>query len=45
MVLLTTSIGWNGTLTRMARFFTKAALTTFGGACEVLPYVFQRAAD
>jgi chromate transporter len=33
--------GWNGPLTRMGWFFTKAALVTFGGAYAVLPYVYQ----
>ncbi|MEO6625240.1 MAG: chromate efflux transporter [Burkholderiaceae bacterium] len=37
--------GWNGVLTQMAWFFTKAALLTFGGAYAVLPYVFQGAVD
>lgn len=37
--------GWQGTLTQMAWFFTKAALLTFGGAYAVLPYVFQGAVD
>ncbi|BEP33383.1 chromate efflux transporter [Variovorax sp. V59] len=37
--------GWNGALTQMAWFFTKAALLTFGGAYAVLPYVFQGAVD
>ena len=45
MLLLTASVGWSGTLTRMAWFFTKAALVTFGGAYAVLPYVFQGAVD
>ena len=35
--------GWDGTLATMARFFTKAALLTFGGAYAVLPYVYQGA--
>jgi chromate transporter len=35
--------GWEGTLTQMGWFFTKAALLTFGGAYAVLPYVFQGA--
>ncbi|HEX7811422.1 MAG TPA: chromate efflux transporter [Burkholderiales bacterium] len=35
--------GWDGTLTRMGWFFTKAALLTFGGAYAVLPYVVQGA--
>ncbi len=33
--------GWNGALTQMGWFFTKAALLTFGGAYAVLPYVYQ----
>ena len=45
MLALTASVGWGGTLTRMAWFFTKAALLTFGGAYAVLPYVFQGAVD
>jgi chromate transporter len=35
--------GWDGTLTIMAAFFSKAALLTFGGAYAVLPYVYQGA--
>ena len=38
---LAAAFGWNGTLTQMAWFFTKAALLTFGGAYAVLPYVYQ----
>lgn len=41
MALLMASYGWDGTLTRMGWFFTKAALLTFGGAYAVLPYVYQ----
>jgi len=41
MALLMASYGWDGTLTRMGWFFTKAALVTFGGAYAVLPYVYQ----
>jgi chromate transporter len=37
--------GWEGTLTQMAWFFTKAALLTFGGAYAVLPYVVQAAVE
>ena len=37
--------GWDGTLTQMAAFFTKAALLTFGGAYAVLPYVYQGAVE
>jgi chromate transporter len=35
------AFGWQGTLTQMGWFFTKAALVTFGGAYAVLPYVYQ----
>ena len=37
--------GWDGLLTQMAWFFTKAALMTFGGAYAVLPYVHQGAVE
>jgi chromate transporter len=37
--------GWNGTLAVMARFFTRVALLSFGGAYAVLPYVAQGAVD
>jgi len=37
--------GWDGTLTQMGWFFTKAALLTFGGAYAVLPYVTQAAVE
>ena len=37
--------GWDGTLTQMGAFFTKAALLTFGGAYAVLPYVYQGAVE
>ena len=37
--------GWNGDLTQMAWFFTKAAFLTFGGAYAVLPYVYQGAVE
>ncbi|WP_137820629.1 chromate efflux transporter [Pseudomonas sp. 2FG] len=43
MGLLTAAFGWDGTLTQMGWFFTKAALLTFGGAYAVLPYVYQGA--
>jgi chromate transporter len=39
--ILSLGFGWDGTLTQMGRFFTKAALMTFGGAYAVLPYVYQ----
>ncbi|KRW61291.1 chromate efflux transporter [Pseudomonas sp. TTU2014-080ASC] len=45
MALLTGLYGWEGTLTQMAWFFTKAALLTFGGAYAVLPYLYQGAID
>lgn len=41
MALLVLNYGWEGTLTQMGIFFTKAALVTFGGAYAVLPYVYQ----
>lgn len=41
MVLLLLAYGWEGTLTQMGWFFSKAALVTFGGAYAVLPYVYQ----
>ncbi|MDA0981625.1 MAG: chromate efflux transporter [Proteobacteria bacterium] len=37
--------GWDGTLTQMGWFFSKAAMLTFGGAYAVLPYVFQGAVE
>ncbi len=37
--------GWNGALTQISWFFTKAALLTFGGAYAVLPYVYQGAVE
>jgi chromate transporter len=37
--------GFNGTLTRMGWFFSKAAFLTFGGAYAVLPYVYQGAVE
>lgn len=43
MGILSAFFGWEGTLTQMAWFFTKAALLTFGGAYAVLPYVYQGA--
>jgi chromate transporter len=43
MGLLCALFGWQGTLTQMGWFFTKAALLTFGGAYAVLPYVYQGA--
>jgi chromate transporter len=43
--LLLAIFGWDGVLTQMGWFFTKAALLTFGGAYAVLPYVYQGAVD
>jgi chromate transporter len=37
--------GWNDTLALMARFFTRVALLSFGGAYAVLPYVAQGAVE
>ncbi|MGZ8218590.1 chromate efflux transporter, partial [Methylomagnum sp.] len=37
--------GFDGALTQMGWFFTKAALLTFGGAYAVLPYVYQGAVE
>lgn len=45
MAVLVGIYGWQGTLTRMGWFFTKAALLTFGGAYAVLPYVYQAAVE
>jgi chromate transporter len=45
MASLVITQGWQGTLTQMGWFFTKAALVTFGGAYAVLPYVFQGAVE
>ena len=45
MAALFLAYGWNGTLTQIGWFFTKAALLTFGGAYAVLPYVNQMAVE
>jgi chromate transporter len=45
MLALLATQGWQGTLTQMGWFFTKAALLTFGGAYAVLPYVYQGAVE
>ena len=45
MAMLFAWYGWQGMLTQMGWFFTKAALLTFGGAYAVLPYVFQGAVE
>ncbi len=42
---LTIGYGNDAVLTRMAWFFTQAALLTFGGAYAVLPYVVQGAVE
>ncbi len=42
---LSARYGWDGALTQMGWFFTKAALLTFGGAYAVLPYVYQGAVE
>jgi chromate transporter len=42
---LASTFGGDAVLTRMARFFTEAALLTFGGGYAVLPYVFQGAVE
>ncbi|MDO8350571.1 MAG: chromate efflux transporter [Gallionella sp.] len=39
--MLVMQFGWQGMLTQMGWFFSKAALLTFGGAYAVLPYVYQ----
>lgn len=45
LALLSAVGGWNGTLAVMARFFTRVALLSFGGAYAVLPYVAQGAVE
>jgi len=45
MALFLANYGWQGTLTQIGWFFTKAALLTFGGAYAVLPYVNQAAVE
>ena len=45
LALLALAGGWNGTLALMARFFTRVALLSFGGAYAVLPYVAQGAVE
>jgi len=45
LAALSLVFGWNGLLTQMGWFFSKAALLTFGGAYAVLPYVFLGAVD
>jgi len=45
LALLTLTGGWSGSLALMARFFTRVALLSFGGAYAVLPYVAQGAVE
>ena len=45
LVALTVVDGWNGTLSTMARFFSRVALVSFGGAYAVLPFVAQGAVE
>ena len=45
MGALVATQGWQGALTQMGWFFSKAALVTFGGAYAVLPYVVQGAVE
>ena len=45
MAVLVSIYDWQGPLTQMGWFFTKAALLTFGGAYAVLPYVYQAAVE
>jgi len=45
LCVLWAMFGWNGALTQMAWFFSKAALVTFGGAYAVLPYVQEASVD
>ena len=45
MLWLVVTLGWQGSLTQIGWFFTKAAMVTFGGAYAVLPYVVQGAVD
>eukprot|EP01034_Spumella_vulgaris_P010206 gene10206-12947_t len=42
---LVTTLGSDNPITRMATFFSGAALLTFGGAYAVLPYVFESAVN
>jgi len=45
LAVLVAAGGWNGTLAVMARFFSRVALLSFGGAYAVLPYVAQGAVE
>jgi chromate transporter len=43
LAAIVTAFGWESDFANMARFFTQAALVTFGGAYAVLPYVVDSA--
>jgi chromate transporter len=45
LVLLTLAFGDQGLLPTMARFFSRVALVSFGGAYAVLPYVAQASVE
>ncbi|MEB3362607.1 MAG: chromate transporter [Synechococcaceae cyanobacterium] len=45
LLLLSALNGWQGPLATMARFFTRVAFLSFGGAYAVLPYVAQGAVE
>jgi chromate transporter len=45
LALLALSGGWQGLPASLARFFTRVALVSFGGAYAVLPYVAQGAVE
>jgi chromate transporter len=45
LAALSAAVGWEHMFTRMAVFFTQAALLTFGGAYAVLPYVYYGAVE
>ncbi|MEB3271930.1 MAG: chromate efflux transporter [Synechococcus sp.] len=45
LAVLTFWQGWTGLLPTVARFFTRVALVSFGGAYAVLPYVAQGAVE
>lgn len=45
LAVLTLTLGWHGLHAREYRFFTQAALVTFGGAYAVLAYVSQAAVE
>ena len=45
LALISLLNGWDGVLATMARFFTRVALVTFGGAYAVLPYVTDQAVN